>query len=834
MNERRAITLGAALAGLVPLIVYAMTVQRTVPFWDSGEFIATAHVLGIPHPPGTPFFVLIGRLWSLLPVAPTALEVNFLSSIASVAAVVFTYLLTTTFISYWFYGAPGDRRRAAAPGGAPATMETAIQVGAGLVAAYFTAFSYTFWNNAVEAEVYAMSSAIMSGTAWLTLRWWERSQEPGSDNILLVIVYILSLSIGIHLGSFLVAPALFLFVIVVDWRRLLSGRELAAALVLLGAIALFAILRAAGSSLQASLAISLAGAALVTAFRWKKLLHRNLVAWFGILFVLGLSVHFYLLIRSRLHPSINEADPSNWKDLWLVVTRDQYKPGSPFERRAPWWYQINHMYLRYLSQQFVLGDWLGFVGRFVPLFLGMLGALAHWLREKKGFFFQFMLYFWTGIFLIFYLNFKEGEVRERDYFFVMSFHFFAIWIGMGVADLALRLRELVRPARVATAAILALGVLVSLLPLAHQYFAHDRSGNWVAYGYGHNMLVGLPEDAILLTNGDNDTFPLWYIQEVENFRKDVRVVNLSLLNTTWYLRQIRDIEPRVPITWDDAQIEGVKPIRQVTPGMTEPYAIPQRDRVTGQVLLLKDLAVMHIIQQNEWKRPLYIAVTVPDQMGLEKQLQMEGLVFRVHPQPPGDMVNETVALEMMDRKYDYRGLLDRDGFYDRSIYKDENEQRLCQNYAAARVRLAYQYARAGDIQRSLDQMESAAKISTDFPGVLDYLGGLYREAEDLARGESFMQQLMQRQGRSPFLIRYTADMQAESGRYGEAIELYREAIGLDPDLRDGYWNLFLTLWESGKRQEGLDVLDDWLKRRPDDSEVRRYRDAFHDSLAKRG
>ncbi len=111
--------------------------------------------------------------------------------------------------------------------------------------------------------MYAISSGIMTFTAWLTLRWWERSREPGSDNILLAIVYILSLSIGIHLGTFLVAPALFLFVLLVDWRRLLSGRELAAAIVMLGAMALFTVLQAVGSSLQASLAISLAAAALV-------------------------------------------------------------------------------------------------------------------------------------------------------------------------------------------------------------------------------------------------------------------------------------------------------------------------------------------------------------------------------------------------------------------------------------------------------------------------------------------------------------------------------------------------------------------------------------------
>ena len=837
MTERRALNLGAIAAALVPLVVYALTVQRTVPFWDSGEFIATSHVLGIPHPPGTPFYVLVGRLWSLLPLGSTAHEVNLLSSVASVVAVFFTYLLTVTFIGYWFYGAPGTRRRVARSPGEPATIETLIQVGAGLVAAYFTAFSNTFWSNAVEAEVYALSSAIMTATAWLALRWWERHDEPGSDNVLLAIVYILSLAIGIHLGSFLVAPALFLFVLVVDWKRLLAGRELAAGVVFLGAVALFAILRAANVPVAAALAVTAALTAAVLAWRWKTLLHRNLVTWFAILFVVGVSVHLYLLVRARLDPSINEADPSNWKDLWLVLTRDQYKPGSPFERRAPVGYQINHMYLRYLAQQFVLGDGLGAVGRAVPLLIGAIGAVAHWAREKKGFFFLFMLYFWTAIFLIFYLNFKEGEVRERDYFFVMSFHFFAIWIGMGVAALTLYLRGVFErsgtKARAWVPAWIGVWVLVSLFPLRYHYHSHDRSRNWVAHGYGHNMLVGLPKDAILFTNGDNDTFPLWYIQEVENFRKDVRVVNLSLLNTTWYLRQLRDVPPKVPILWDDEQIEGRKPIKALTTGM-DPYLYPQRDRVTGAILMVKDLAVKQIIEQNAWARPVYIAVTVPDQMGLEKQLQMEGLVFRIHPNEQADRVNVPLATDLLHNKFHYRGLLDAEGFWDRSVYKDDNEERLTQNYAAAYVRLAYVLAQRKENEKAVVEMENAAKISPSFPGVLEALGALYRETGQFDRAEAFLADLMEREGRTAYLTRFLADVQAESGRTDQAITTYREAIGIDPEMREAYWYLFLTYWDAGRQKEGLDVLDEWLARRPTDDEIRRYRDAFNDSLSKRG
>jgi tetratricopeptide (TPR) repeat protein len=552
------------------------------------------------------------------------------------------------------------------------------------------------------------------------------------------------------------------------------------------------------------------------------------------------SVHLYLLIRSRLDPGINEADPSNWSDLWLVLTRDQYKPGSPFVRRAPLWYQIDHMFLRYLRDQFVLGGGLGAVGRILPLLLGLWGAIAHAGWEKKGFLFLFLLFFWTGPFLIFYLNFKEGEVRERDYFFVMSFHYFAIWIGLGVADLALRLRAAFLKsgglARGWVPAWMAAWVLVSLLPIRYHYATHDRSRNWVAHGYGHNMLVGLGRDAILFTNGDNDTFPLWYMQEVEGFRRDVRVVNLSLLNTPWYLRQLRDVEPKVPVTWDDDQIAVKKPVRLHSQGL-EPYLFAQRDRITGQVVMLKDMAVYHILEQNAYKRPVYLAVTVPDQMGLEKRLQMEGLVFRILSEEPADRVNVAAATEVLHTKYHYRGLLrppTKDGFYDRTIFKDENEERLIQNYSAAFVRLAYSLYQAGRMDEAIAEMERAAKISISFPGVLEALGAMYKEGGRLDRAEVFVQELIRNEGESSLLMRYLADVQAEQGQYDRAVATYRRAIVLDPDHRDAYWNLFLTLWDAGRNAEAVSALDDWLKRVPGDDEVRRARDAFQDSVLRQG
>src|SRR5262249_6074394 len=150
------------------------------------------------------------------------------------------------------------------------------------------------------------------------------------------------------------------------------------------------------------------------------------------------------------------------------------------------------------------------------------------------------------------------EVRDRDYFFTSFYHAYAIWIGMGAA-MALRwVSESFASPRARRAAGIATAALLLVMPvllLARLWFKHDRSRNYIAHDYAYNMLVPLGPHAFVFTNGDNDTFPLWYLQQVEDIRKDVRVVNLSLLQTDWYIRQLRDDPPRLPIVLDDHQVD---------------------------------------------------------------------------------------------------------------------------------------------------------------------------------------------------------------------------------------------------------------------------------------
>lgn len=200
----------------------------------------------------------------------------------------------------------------------------------------------------------------------------------------------------------------------------------------------------------------------------------------------------------------------------------------------------------------------------LPLILGVIGLFWQAWRGQKGiqqFWVVFFLFFMTGIAIVLYLNQTPGQPRERDYAYAGSFYAFAIWIGMGVAGIVHLLRNYMKevPAAALTSAVC---LLVPIQMASQTWDDHDRSGRYVARDFGQNYLMSLQESGnpIIYTNGDNDTFPLWYNQETEGFRTDARTCNLSYLQTDWYIDQMKRPaydSPALPITWDRTEyMEG--------------------------------------------------------------------------------------------------------------------------------------------------------------------------------------------------------------------------------------------------------------------------------------
>jgi tetratricopeptide (TPR) repeat protein len=846
--------LGAGLAFVVTQVVYLKTMTITCPFWDSGEFIATSYILGIPHPPGTPLYELIGRVFAMLAPFPlVATRVNWLSALSSSLTAAFTYLVTVEFwrrarsagASSFFSPTPSSvspASSAAVSGHETGVFESEengsswVAFFAGLVAAFFCAFSRTFWDNSIEAEVYSLSSLIMALSVWLILRWGRSGGSRfGRNGLFILLYYLLCLSMGIHLGTFLVLPGIVLFALLVDHHSFARGKL--AALVVAGVVVLLhpGMLPTLGLKIWLPVVAGVLLAALMMGRKWPVVGGRGLLFWCLVVAVVGLSTHFYLTIRALYHnPSINEADPQTWDALWKVLTRDQYKPPNPFEvRQASWSVQLGRHFWDYARDQYSLGLRPAWVGWYIPYLLGLAGLVWQWKREKKGFALLGVNYLIMTLGLVFYLNFKEDEVRPRDYFFVAAFQFYAVWIGLGTGavlqwagqGLGERRLEEAGGAKPGSAGgsrwVWGAGAVLTLLPFltcAHYWFEHDRTNFYIARDFAYNMLAPLKPNAIIFTNGDNDTFPLWYLQEVEKIRQDVRVANLSLLNTDWYIRQLRDQPPKIDLGWSDADISQL-----------EPYM----DSKTKEPVWVKDIAVNRIISREYGKRPIYVASTVPEMLGSEDRLVMQGVAFELGEKVPGsgERIDVDLTLHNLREVYKYRGLLRPDGKHDTSVYKDENAQHLVHNYAVAYMRAAEAKMDQGDEDTARAALQTAAQISPDFRPAQYALGMLLMQAHKYAEAEEYFQSLERRGWGDQMLYRRLGRTQEAQGKMDQAEQSYRQALSTDPGDFDSMRDLFSFLWQvRGKKVEAYGILQAWSERHPDDKRVAGALREFRDSL----
>ena len=326
----------------------------------------------------------------------------------------------------------------------------------------------------------------------------------------------------------------------------------------------------------------------------------NIVMLCYMMIIIGYSSYALVLIRSQASPPIDQNDPSTAEAFVSYLSRDQYgqspllmgysyndrignidrtnevlfprrhssQPNhldyySQFNSDLDYFlsYQISHMYLRYLNWNFIgreadiqdTGWYAGFGETrhadnpantpyfFVPFLLGLLGLVYHFRKDWPRSTAVSVLFILTGLAIVVYLNQTPFEPRERDYAYVGSFFAFSIWVGIGITAIIDFIKQFSgKNLPAAYAATILVYLAVPFWMAVQNWPAHDRSNNYVPRDYAYNLLMSLEDNAIVFTNGDNDTFPLWYLQEVEGIRTDVRVVNLSLLNTDWYIRQLRD------------------------------------------------------------------------------------------------------------------------------------------------------------------------------------------------------------------------------------------------------------------------------------------------------
>ncbi len=828
------------LSGFVFLfvfLVYLYSMAPTVSFWDCGEFIACSYILGIPHPPGTPLFVLIGRVFTLFPLFSTiASRVNFISVLSSSLTVWLSYFLIVRIAGHFFRGKE--------PSG---LSKIATYVG-GVSGSLFLGFSSTYWSNSVEAEVYGVAMLLMVLMAYLGLLWWERRGEPKADRYLVLIGFLGIISTGIHMTVYLIMPAIFLLVILSDKTKLKDIRFWAAGIIL--SLVMFTLV---------PFLISL-GIALVLSFIFWQL-SPNSRAW-NFIFALiafaaiGYTVQLYIPIRSALEPAIDENDPRDWASFKYFLERKQYGQVSMidrmFVRRASW------------KNQFGTHERMGFWGFFreqyldkslwfIPVLLGLLGILES-IRRVKGI--GWMLLFLvliSSLGLILYLNFGDGtrsnpqtgeferlEVRDRDYFFTPAFVFFALMMGLGISKAIGYLGEgFEKLGKIGSKSLVygfsALFLLAPLMPLNRGLHSPgNRRGDYLPFDYAYNILSSCDRDAILFTNGDNDTFPLWFIQQVEKFRSDVRVINLSLLNTDWYILQLKN-RLNVPISLTDDQIEWSVE-RKRPDGTTislprQTYYDPLRgtshylfsyyDEKNKKLIRVQDLMIENIVLTNRWKYPIVFSSTVPPdgRINLDTHLKKAGFALKLVPEEGKFMYDLDLFHRLLWDVYKYRGLNDM------KVYKDENAIGMLISYPEMFIELGNVYSSAGDKAKAEAELEKSIQVYPDYYRTYSILADLYRQqgktqAADalLKKAEEHLKKLYDSNPQLLYL-QYLGLFYIGQRRIQDAENTFYQAYKISPDNDINFRALSDLYIMNKKYSQSQKILERWVQDHPNDPTV---------------
>ena len=638
----------ATFAGIAVFLLYLFTLAPTTAMWDASEYIAAAYIFGVPHPPGNPLFVVLGRFFTLLPLPlGIAARVNLFAAVASAASAAIWFLVTWRLCGRIL----------------PLRWQRICVASA---AALVGATAFTVWNQSVVNEkVYTLALAGIAIVSWLTIRWLDNPRSRNADALLVLAAYLSGLGYANHMAGLLALPAVVVALLIRDWRSVMRVR---------------------------------------------------LIAAFAAAFFVGTTPFLTQPIRAGHNPAINEGGVSGCVtefnisctlsgttvDRFLYnLNRGQYGKPSVMKRQAPiaaqlamWWDYFSWQWWR--DPQGTNAGAQNFLA-VAFLLIGFVGGYAHWKHHRESFIYFGPLILLMTVGLVFYLNFKYGysqvpelgnrverEVRERDYFYIWSFSAWSVWVGAGLAFFWAALSR-------ARGKVGAIGgdprseinrlwlrsspvLLVALIPLFANFSAASRRNDYVTAAWARDILNSVEPYSILVVAGDNDTFPLWYAQEVENVRKDVVVVIMSLLGTDWYARQLTMRPATVydaakgpavyrNVTWKqpagpplkmsiqeaDSVPEYLTPVRPMTFEAHGISSLIDPKKLEYGVVVRSEVFLLHMIKHTAPDRPIYFsrsAGPLPSQLGLSGHLVNHGLADKLMlPDFPSAAPMDTVRVD---------------------------------------------------------------------------------------------------------------------------------------------------------------------------------------------
>ncbi len=831
-------------------LIYFKTTAPTTAFWDVGEFLAASHILGVPHPPGTPFYVLLAKFFDLLPIPaaeiyslinggikanPVVLKMTLIPILMGGLNAALVYLISYEILKL-------IRGNEVLP-------EWALHLFSA-TGALIMAFARIVWFDSIEVETYTPGAFFGILALYFGLRWYKNRENLDELKWLILAVYSIMLGTGIHLTVLFALPALFILVWVVKpqilWDRIALGLfgalfslffmmfitydgsmaipfalsfllmfaymfvdrkfektwdPLTLLFLLGGIVALLGLIQRNNGFLVLGTFLSVASM-FIGGRMWE-----DWKGWVFIAILIGFSVEFWIIARAYylhfnpLDARINEGDPYTWQAFMDVLLRKQYEPANFLPRRIELVDQIK-VFLMWFGWQFnsstynimdpekiarmTLFDHIGPFGM-IAIALGILGMWEHYVRDRKTFTLVGLAVLLAGIGFFIAFNFKDSpshpvnpinaqlgnvEVRNRDYFYHPFYQLWGIYLAFGMFYIANVLTDYLKNVLYSSIVVAAFGLFAVFYQIYQHYPFNNRVANYIPEDFAHNILVSAKSDkGVFMTNGDNDTFPVWFVQEVLKRKWDLINANLSLLNTNWYIRQVKHWG--APITFSDEDIYRLPPMVQARNerGFLYLRDLAIRDMIAGSVGYKTDkyteimgidgkpiripavylenniTFAKEVFEGKEFSVPIYFSLTSdPDVFrGWEDYMVLEGMLLRLTGERKGKIASlGSVDTEWTDKVitggaenpvefvkkaslnykeeprndvWSYRSL------FDDRIPKNEDHLRLLRNYASAVLTLAAQYVSEGNYSRA-DKLFDLGEMFS-----LKSIEGLGREAE---------------------------------------------------------------------------------------------------------